>query len=69
MLVLGAQETIEHLFIACLFSKLLWCMMFFAFNLPSPANITNMFGNWLNGEAIEFSISVKLGVAVRPSGK
>jgi hypothetical protein len=24
-------------------------MIFFTYNIPPPANITNMFGNWLNG--------------------
>jgi hypothetical protein len=45
----GAQESIEHLFIACPFAKLLWRMVYFSFDLPPSANITNMFGNWLNG--------------------
>jgi hypothetical protein len=45
----GEQETIQHLFIECPLAKLLWRTVNFTYDLPPPTNITNMFGNWLNG--------------------
>jgi hypothetical protein len=59
----GDHETIEHLFIVCPFSKLLWRMVFFAFNLPPLANITNMFGNWLNGVDKKAKDRIRIGVS------
>jgi hypothetical protein len=44
-----STETVEHLFLACPFAKILWRMIYFAYNIPAPSNITNMFGKWLNG--------------------
>jgi hypothetical protein len=46
-------ETIHHLFLACPFAKIVWRMVYLTFNLPPPADITNMFGNWLNGRGKE----------------
>jgi hypothetical protein len=45
----GEQETVHHLFLSCPFARLLWRMIFFAFDLPPPTSVTNMFGHWLNG--------------------
>jgi hypothetical protein len=42
-------ETINHLFLSCPFAKIVWRMIYFTFGIHPPANITNMFGNWLNG--------------------
>jgi hypothetical protein len=44
-----AEETNEHLFLSCPFAKILWHIIYFTYNIPSPTNIKNMFGNWLNG--------------------
>jgi hypothetical protein len=43
------SETIHHLFLTCPFARIIWRIIFCTFNIPPPANITNMFGNWLNG--------------------
>jgi hypothetical protein len=45
----NCPETVEHLFIRCPFAKLVWQVVFFTFNVPPPANIKNLFGQWLNG--------------------
>jgi hypothetical protein len=45
----GEQETVEHLFIQCPFAKILWRIVYFAYDLSPPTNITNIFDNWLNG--------------------
>jgi hypothetical protein len=59
----GAQETVEHLFIVCPFAKLLWRMVHFAYALPPPTNITNMFGNWLNGVDKTSKNRIRIGVS------
>jgi hypothetical protein len=45
----GSKETIDHLFISCHFSRLVWRVVHFTFSIPPLINITNLFGNWLNG--------------------
>jgi hypothetical protein len=44
-----AEESIEHLFLSCPLSKIVWRIVFSTYNIPPPTNIKNMFGNWLNG--------------------
>jgi hypothetical protein len=44
-----SAETVNHLFIGCPFAKIIWRMMYLTYNIPPPANISNMFGRWLNG--------------------
>jgi hypothetical protein len=36
-------------FFTCPFARLIWKTIQFTFNIPPPANVTNMLGNWLNG--------------------
>lgn len=45
------EETIQHLFISCPFTRMIWRIVYMAFNIRQPSNITNLFGNWLNGVA------------------
>ena len=47
--VCGNNESVEHLFISCPFAKLVWRVVFCTYNIPPSTNVTNMFGNWLNG--------------------
>jgi hypothetical protein len=42
-------EKVHHLFLSCPFANIVWGMIYFSFDIPPPANITNMFGNWFNG--------------------
>jgi hypothetical protein len=44
-----STETVNHFFINFPFAKIIWRMMYLTYNIPPPANITNMFGRWLNG--------------------
>jgi hypothetical protein len=44
-----SEESINHLFFTCPFARLIWRIIQFTFNIPPPANVTNMFGNLLNG--------------------
>jgi len=57
-----SQETIDHLFITCPFSRLVWRVVHFTFNIPPPANVTNMFGNWLNGVDQKAKTRIRVGV-------
>ena len=59
----GSQETIEYLFISCPFTRLLWRIVNFAYDLPPPTNITNMFGNWLNGVDKSSKARIRIGVS------
>jgi hypothetical protein len=59
----GAQETVEHLFVSCPFARLLWRVVHISYNLPSPSNITNMFGNWLDGVDAKIKVKIRIGVS------
>ena len=45
----GCNESIDHLFLSCPFAKLVWRVVFCTYNIPPPTNVSNIFGNWLNG--------------------
>jgi hypothetical protein len=44
-----SEKSINHLFFTCPFARLIWRVVHFTFDIPPSANVTNMFGNWLNG--------------------
>jgi hypothetical protein len=56
------DESIEHLFIRCTFSKLVWRVVHFTFNLPPPTNVKKLFGNWLNGLDKHTKLLVRIGL-------
>jgi hypothetical protein len=56
-------ETVNHLFIQCPFAKIVWRMMYLTYNIPPPANITNMFGRWLNGVRKDDKLKIRIGVS------
>jgi hypothetical protein len=58
-----SMETVHHLFISHPFAKILWRMIYFTFNIPPPANIINMFGNWLNGVDKMDKARIRIGVS------
>jgi hypothetical protein len=58
----GSNETIEHLFISCHFSRVVWRVVHFTFNIHSPMNITNRFGNLLNGIDKKINDRIHVGV-------
>jgi hypothetical protein len=57
------EESVEHLFISCTFAKLIWRVLFAAYNIPPPSNITNMFGNWLNGVDKDDKARIRIGIS------
>jgi hypothetical protein len=56
------METIQHLFIECIFAKKLWRIIHMTFNIPPPTNITNLFGNWLHGMPKKDKVQIPVGV-------
>ena len=56
-------ETIQHLFIECPFAKIIWRIVYATYNISPPANITNMFGNWLNGIDNKTKARIRIGVS------
>ena len=57
------NETIQHLFLDCRFTRMVWSSVYAAWGIPKPCNMTNMFGSWLNGIPKEFKPLVLLGAA------
>lgn len=58
-----SAETVNHLFLSCPFAKIIWRMVYIAYNIPPPTNITNMFGNWLNGVQKIDKDRIRIGVS------
>jgi hypothetical protein len=54
---------VQHLFISCPFVCIIWRMIHFTYNIPTPSNITDMFGNWLNGVPKEIKARIRIGVS------
>jgi hypothetical protein len=38
-----------NFFFSCPFAKILWRIFYMNFDIHPPANVTNLFGNWLKG--------------------
>ena len=56
------DETIQHLFITCPLARMVWRVVFLAFNLIPPTSITNMFGNWSRGVNKKENVQIRVGV-------
>ena len=56
------DETIQHLFILCPLAKMVWRIIFMAFNIHPPNNIKNLFGNWLRGVEKKLKAQIRVGV-------
>ena len=44
-----SDETVEHLFISCQFTRDVWRLIHFTFNISPPTSVANLFGHWLDG--------------------
>jgi hypothetical protein len=55
------DETIKHLFFQCRFARSIWSVIQVASTLFPPCNITNIFGNWLNGINNRFKKHIRVG--------
>jgi hypothetical protein len=56
------EESMQHLFLDCPFAKIIWRIVDMTFNIRPPVNITNLFGNWLNGVANKDKGYIRVGV-------
>jgi cellulose synthase/poly-beta-1,6-N-acetylglucosamine synthase-like glycosyltransferase len=56
------DESIQHLFISCPIAKIVWRIVYMAFNIIPPANITNLFGNWLAGVEKKDKVQIRVGI-------
>jgi hypothetical protein len=52
----------QHLFIDCLFAKIIWTIVHMAFNITPPTSIDHLFGNWLNGIIKSEKVNIRVGV-------
>ena len=53
----------QHLFIDCHVTRLVWALIYAAWGLPKPSSVSNMFGNWLNGIPKDYKPLVLVGAA------
>jgi hypothetical protein len=58
-----SEETMSHLFISCPFARLVWRVVYATFDIPPSTNITNIFGNWLNGIGKKTEARIRIGVS------
>jgi hypothetical protein len=56
------DESVQHLFITCPFAKIIWQIVYMAFNITPPLSIAHMFGNWLNGFVKSEKTNVRVGI-------
>jgi hypothetical protein len=42
------MESVEHIFLSCRFTHIIWRMVYFTNSIAAQTNITNMFIKWLN---------------------
>jgi hypothetical protein len=56
------NESIGHLFIKCPFAKIIWQIVYMAFNITPPLSIVHMFGTWLNGIVKSEKRNIRVGV-------
>ena len=56
------DETVEHLFIECLFAHKIWRLLQFTFNIPPPTSLSNMFGSWFGGIDKKTKNGLRIGV-------
>jgi hypothetical protein len=61
--VIPMKQSSICLFLACPFTKIVWRVIYFAYNIPAPSNITNMFGKWLNGVSKHGKARIRIGIS------
>jgi hypothetical protein len=56
------DESVQHLFITCPFIKIIWQIVYMAFNITPLLSIAHMFRNWLNGVVKSEKTNNRVGV-------
>jgi len=59
----NGNETIQHLFLDCPLTKMIWRIIFFATSLTQPRSISHMFGSWLTNQNKRIRNLIWVGVA------
>jgi hypothetical protein len=49
--------------LAALLQNIIWRMVYLSYSIPPPANITNMFGKWLNGVRKNDKENFRIGIS------
>jgi hypothetical protein len=57
------SKIVQYLFLTCPFAKIIWRMIYLTYDLPPPANITNMFGKWLNRVDKTDKARIRIGIS------
>ena len=57
------DKSVEHLFISCTFSRDIWRLVHFTFNINPPSSVSHMFESWLNGIDKVTKTHVRIGIA------
>ena len=57
------NETIQHMFFDCRFTRLVWATIYAAWGLPRPRDVSSMFGNLMIGVPKEYKQLVRVGAA------
>ena len=55
------DKTIRHLFIDCPLRQIICHIVYIAFHITPPTNITNLFENWLHGVAKKEKAQIRVG--------
>ena len=59
----NSNETIKHLFLDCLYARMVWRIIFYATDLTPPRLIRHMFHSWLANQSKEIRNLIWVGVA------
>ena len=56
-----SEETVEHLFISCPFTRHIWRLIHFTISISPPTSVANMFGHWLDGVDKRTKARIRIG--------
>jgi hypothetical protein len=59
----SSKESIQHLFFDCYLARLCWNLVQISFGLTPPTNVSDLFGNWLNGFHRKLRNQIMIGAA------
>lgn len=59
----NSKESIQHLFLDCVFARYIWTTVFFTFGIRQPWNTTHLFGNWLYDVEPKLKRQMWVGIA------
>ena len=60
----NSNETIKHLFLDCLYARMIWKIIFYTTSLTPPRSIGHMFDSWLSNQSKKIRNLIWVEVAV-----